>query len=128
MYDVGIYFSDMAGKSVFFCRAGSGTTALVLLCEVEVGHTMLSYSQAYYNAGKSIKESGSCAVFAQGVTTHNQWCDAKCVHPDLKGIWMPDLSAGKTDKYASTALGHNEYVVYDPAQVRQRYLFQISIN
>lgn len=129
MYDIGIYFADMAGKSVRFCRTPPGTMALVLLCEVEVGHTMATYTHANYEACSTIRMSKqNCAVFAEGRVTHKKWCDAEWVHPDLKGIWMPDVYAGTREKSIGYVLLHNEFVVYDAAQVRQRYLFQVRIS
>lgn len=126
MFDTGIYFADMSTKSVRYCRAHSRMKALLLLCEVEVGHTMTTYTQAAYNAGSAIKMSNSCAVMGEGSITHRQWRDAGCVHPDLQGILMPDVDAGII-KGGSACLINNEYVVYDPAQVRQRYLVQFQM-
>lgn len=122
----GIYLADMVGKSIRDCCANPGEMGLMLLCEVEVGHTMKSYADAAYNAEADIKTSNSCAVFGQGFTFYDEWRDAVCLRPDLKGVIMPDVDAGKSFNSNST-LAHNEYVVYDPAQVRQRYLVQFRM-
>lgn len=85
---------------------------------------------ANQNAGSLVRAEGSksCAVFAQGQTSHKSWRDAGLVNPELKGILMPDVREGKCLQYTATKLGHDEYVVYDPAQVRQRYLFQVMVG
>lgn len=128
MYGIGIYFADMAGKTVWFCGIPRGKMALVLLCEVEVG-TVDIQLEANYNIDVGIKVSDRyAAVSGLGYVSHKKWCDAGCVHPDLKGVLMPDVDAGKTQKDGFAGLGHNEFVVYDPAQVRQRYLFQVQIS
>lgn len=128
MFDRGIYFADLAGKSVGYCRAASRDMALMLLCEVEVGHTMMSLGTANYTSSSLVKSSNSCAVLGQGSTPYKQWRDAGHVHTNLKGILMPDFDAGSTTtNRATTILAHNDYIVYDPAQVRQRYLFKFQM-
>lgn len=130
MFGPGIYFADMAGKSISFCTGLHGGMGLLLLCEVEVGRRMLNMAGANRNAGSLVRAEGSrsCAVFAQGQTSHKEWCDASLVNPELRGVLMPNVREGQCPQYTATKLRHDEYVVYDPAQVRLRYLFQVMIG
>lgn len=55
---------------------------------------------------------------------HKQWRDASYVHPDLGGIKLPDLrGSAKRQPPAYT-----EYIVPNPAQIRQRYLFHLTVG
>lgn len=125
----------MAGKSIAFCRpAPAGGTALLVLCEVEVGNKHDTCATAPTVQIKQMHKQGRIAYLAPGNNDFNKWKDAGEVHPDLTGVQMPDISGGRSPSKAAQSLGqvggtlgHNEWVVYDPAQIRQRYLFQIQV-
>ncbi|KAJ5182696.1 hypothetical protein N7492_000312 [Penicillium capsulatum] len=120
----GIFFADFAGKSMGFCRSQPGDTALMLLCEVELGKKNLPYGNVLL--GKSgIRVAGALSEFVGGRGRFEEWKDAKCIHRDLKGILVPKMAGAS--QHTSGTLNHNEYIVYDPAQVRQRYLVQFKI-
>ena len=91
--------------------------AIVLLCEVELGE---AHSTGWGVAlPPTITRLGSCAsVYHEGQTKHHLWQDAEYVHPDLKGILIPNVGRGWVT--GSGSLQHDEYVIFDPAQIRQR--------
>ncbi|CCF39852.1 hypothetical protein CH063_02219 [Colletotrichum higginsianum] len=129
MFGKGIYLADMSSKSANYCVSGSsGGQALLLLCEAELGDPMQKLVNSSYNAGETAKANGMWSTWGQGQTGPSQWKDAGCVNPSLKGIKMPDVSVkpGNTN-YPNAWLQYNEYIVYDLAQVRLRYLFRVKM-
>lgn len=103
----GVYFADISTKSAGYCRQQG--EALMLLCEVELGTT------------------SAISVHYTGSTVHKAWRDAGYIHSDFKGSWVPDVHAGTTTASDSDGFNHSEYVVQNPAQIRQRYLFHVKI-
>lgn len=123
MFGAGIYFADMSGKAARYC-GGPLSQAFMLLCEVEIGKDPLNVQDCDRNAATTLKLQGRVGVVAHGRSNHNGWMSAKSVHRRLDGVRMPDVSKGREHRPANT-LAYNEYVVYDPAQIQQRYLFHL---
>ncbi|PYH94648.1 poly polymerase [Aspergillus ellipticus CBS 707.79] len=127
MFGKGVYFADMSTKSANYCWAsGSQNKGLLLLCDVEVGNPMLELDRANFNAGEDAANAGKVATLGRGRSIPAKWKDAACVHPDLKGVTMPDMSVPAADTQ-SRGLWYNEYIVYDVAQIRQKYLFHVEM-
>lgn len=130
MFGKGVYLADMSSKSANYCCSyQSGNTGLLLLCEAELGEPPLKLTGADYNAGDKAKEQGYLSTWGVGSTAPRAWKDAKCIHPDLDGIQVPDVvskNPGPT-KEPAAYLQYNEYIVYDVAQIRLRYLFRVSM-
>ena len=112
----GIFFADQARKSIGFCRAQSGEDAFVLLCEVELGR-----QSAWKSHGVGVEQT--CDSYIVKGQTHKVWHDAGCVHPDLKGVKIPDVSSNQIPQRPA-----KEYVILNRAQIRQRYIFHIKID
>ncbi|KAL2120054.1 hypothetical protein VTJ04DRAFT_7015 [Mycothermus thermophilus] len=129
MFGKGIYMADMASKSANYCCSYiSDGTALLLLCEAELGNPMQELIHASYNAGEDAKKKGMVATWGQGRTGPLKWKDASCVHPSLAGVMMPDTSVPPGDtNVPGASLYYNEYIAYDVSQVRLRYLFRIKM-
>ncbi|KAF2675014.1 PARP-domain-containing protein [Microthyrium microscopicum] len=133
MFDKGIYLADMSSKSANYCRAGvTGGTGLLLLCEAELGDPMMEYEDFKYDAGSEVKKAGKLATWGKGKTGPLKWKDGKTIHKSLKGISVPDVSTapGPTGVKSTSGYGgleYNEYIVYDVAQVRLRYLFRVKM-
>ncbi|KAK4444630.1 poly-ribose polymerase [Podospora aff. communis PSN243] len=129
MFGKGIYLADMSSKSANYCCSYlSDNTALLLLCEAELGDPMQELTDASYSAGEDAKEKGMLSTWGQGSTGPKKWKDAGCAHPSLQGIMMPDTTVkpGPTN-VAGAYLLYNEYIVYDVSQVRLRYLFRVKM-
>jgi poly [ADP-ribose] polymerase len=124
MFGSGIYFADMSGKAARYCSGPSGL-ALMLLCEVEVGHNPLVLKDCDRSAANTLRNEGKVAVIAHGRSSHQGWTNAKMIHRRLDGVRMPDVNSGREHRALMT-LAYNEYVVYNPAQVQQRYLFHLK--
>jgi len=89
MFGKGIYLADMSSKSANYCSAySSGGTALLLLCEAELGNPMYELLGSSYTAGEEAKEKGLYSTWGKGSTGPSKWKDAKCVNTALAGCMM----------------------------------------
>ncbi|KAJ4341757.1 hypothetical protein N0V95_007111 [Ascochyta clinopodiicola] len=129
MFGKGIYLADMSSKSANYCfHYQSGGTALLLLCEAELGDPVHELTNASYTAGEDAKAKGMCSTWGKGRVGPNQWKDAGCVHPSLAGTMMPDVATDPGNTNVQGAyLQYNEYIAYDVAQVRLRYLLRVRM-
>lgn len=79
----------MSSKSAGYCYSHmSDSTALLLLCEAELGDPMQELTNASYNAASTAKAKGMHSTWGQGRTGPLKWKDASCVHPNLSGVSM----------------------------------------
>ncbi|KAK4547868.1 hypothetical protein LTR36_010587 [Oleoguttula mirabilis] len=128
MFGKGVYLADMSSKSANYCCSyDSGGEALLLLCEAELGNPMQVLKDASYEAGEDAKEQGLYSTFGKGITGPKGWKDAACVHPSLKGASMPDTTKPPGPTGADASLKYNEFICYDVAQVRLRYLLRVRM-
>ncbi|CAD6240988.1 GSCOCG00009044001-RA-CDS [Cotesia congregata] len=119
----GIYFADVVSKSANFCRVkGQNSTVLLLLCEVALG----SMEEKYEPDNNLVLPKKKHSVFARGQYGPN--CD-DCteISPGVK-VPYGKLVEQKLSEKSKLKLIHNEYVVYDPAQIKIKYLVQIKFN
>jgi poly [ADP-ribose] polymerase len=87
MFDKGIYLADMSSKSANYCCSYlSNNTALLLLCDAELGDPMQKLTSFRYNAASTAKAGGMASTWGQGGTGPTKWKDGECVHPSLKGV------------------------------------------
>ncbi|KAL1409265.1 hypothetical protein Q8F55_006098 [Vanrija albida] len=130
MFGKGIYLADMSSKSANYCCSYiTGGTALLLLCEAELGDPIQKLTNASYTAGDDAKKNGMYSTFGQGRVAPLAWKDAGEATPALKGIKMPDTSKvqpGDT-KVDGAYLMYNEFIVYDVSQVKLRYLLRVKM-
>lgn len=89
---------------------------------------MLELEHSDYNAGDLAKSQGNLATHGQGSTGPSKWKDAGCVHSDLKGVQMPDMNVAPGPIGKGSSLLYNEYIVYDVAQIRLKYLFRVKMT
>ncbi|CAE6462858.1 unnamed protein product [Rhizoctonia solani] len=131
----GVYFGDMLAISANYthCHQSAGM-GLLLLCET----VTKPYHEEYgfnFHADKTSKENGKVATKAMGKLQHPNWKDAgeTLGRPDMVGVMMP---AGKAEDVSSTFPtptvkvedNWNEYIVYDVAQIRTRYLLMVQFT
>lgn len=114
MFGKGIYFADMFAKSRGYTAAGSGEAAYMLLCDVALGNMFPSHNAHYMEQ----PQEGTTSTW--GVGNHNPGWTNSIYEPG--GAQLPK---GSKDG-GSGCLGHNEFIVYDPAQVRMRYLIELN--
>ncbi|XP_040910527.1 poly [ADP-ribose] polymerase 2 [Toxotes jaculatrix] len=123
MFGKGIYFADMSSKSANYCFANQqNKVGLLLLCEVALGDSNelldADYKASDLPAGKhSTKGLGQTGPDPRNSVT-------------LDGVTVPLGPGVKTglDKNSGYSLLYNEYIVYNPAQTRMRYLLRIRFN
>ncbi|XP_065270081.1 poly [ADP-ribose] polymerase 2-like [Emys orbicularis] len=123
MFGKGIYFADMSSKSANYCFASrQRDVGLLLLCEVALGECQ-ELLEANAEAGKlppgkhSTKGLGKLAP----APTNSIMLDGAAVPLG------PAVEMGVTNPHGYT-LNYNEFVVYDPGQVRMRYLLQVRFS
>ncbi|KAG0699726.1 hypothetical protein DFH29DRAFT_35629 [Suillus ampliporus] len=128
MFGKGVYFADMMSKSANYCYASlSNQIGVVLLCEVAV-KPFLEMTDANYSADEDCKKSKKLATKGVGRIQPTNWQDAGMAlgHKELEGVYMP-----KGEEFfvnPGSCLSCNEYVVYDPSQIRVRYLLMVNME
>nr|XP_012325346.1 poly [ADP-ribose] polymerase 2 [Aotus nancymaae] len=123
MFGKGIYFADMSSKSANYCFASRlNNTGLLLLSEVALGqcNELLEANpkaEGLLQGKHSTKGLGKMAPSPAHFVTLNGSTVPLGPASDT-GILNPD---GYT-------LNYNEYIVYNPNQVRMRYLLKVQFN
>ncbi|XP_060636115.2 poly [ADP-ribose] polymerase 2 [Anolis sagrei] len=123
MFGKGIYFADMSSKSANYCFATrEKDIGLLLLSEVALGECN-ELLEANHEAEKllvgkhSTKGLGKLAPSpTNNVTLHGS------VVP-----LGPAIDTGVVNPHGYT-LNYNEFIVYDPRQVRMKYLLKVRFN
>ncbi|CAF92030.1 unnamed protein product, partial [Tetraodon nigroviridis] len=123
MFGKGIYFADMSSKSANYCFANqSNHVGLLLLCEVALGDSNELLDADYEannlpNGKHSTKGLGRTGPDPKNALT-------------LEGVTVPMGPGVNTGvgKHKSYTLLYNEFVIYNPAQIRMRYLLRIKFN
>ena len=90
---------------------------------------MLELLNSDSNADQAAKKAGAIATFGIGRTVPQGWIDAGSIHEELKGCLVPDVSLPPGDQkiHPQAYLQYNEYICYDVAQIRLRYLFRFAV-
>lgn len=130
MFGKGVYLADMSSKSANYCVPDiSDGTALLLLCEAELGKPMHERISFQYDAPEMAKERGSWSTFGKGAVGPSKWKDAVCVNPSLKGVILPSTENSRPGDTGvdDSDLIYNEYICYDEDQVQLRYLFRVNM-
>ncbi|EPS31474.1 hypothetical protein PDE_06429 [Penicillium oxalicum 114-2] len=130
MFGKGVYLADMSSKSAGYCWTyNSAGMGLLLLCDAELGDPMYERIDADSAAASHCKAAGSIATLGKGRDIPAGWKDATAINENLKGVRIPDVDKGATQRDEAQAyLQYNEYIVYDVAQIRQRYLFWVRMK
>ncbi|TCD65883.1 hypothetical protein EIP91_002043 [Steccherinum ochraceum] len=128
MFGKGVYFADMMSKSAGYCHSHlSDGTGLLLLCEVAVKPFFEQYN-ANYDADRACHAASARATKGLGRVQPAAWQDAgeTLEHDALKGVHMPK-GKPKENNSGQESLMYNEYIVYDPSQIRVRYLLMVKM-
>ncbi|KAI1456862.1 PARP-domain-containing protein [Annulohypoxylon moriforme] len=127
MFGKGVYLADASSKSANYCypRVSNGH-ALLLLCEAELGSLVQAAVGAAPLAAFTAQKSGFLSTWGQGQNGPRAWKDGGYIHPSLTGVQVPDTQ-GMHPTGAPSVLMYNEYICYNVAQVRLRYLFRVRM-
>jgi len=121
MFGKGIYFADMASKSANYCFASrSKNEGILLLSEVAVGNCNEKIN-ADYNANR-LPAGKHCTLGVGRMTPV-----AKNYVTKDDGVVVPMGPAGTKDTQ-NCMLQYNEYIVYDVAQVRMRFVLRVQFQ
>lgn len=122
MFGKGVYFADVASKSGNYCYPSKGKCALLMLSEVALGDPEV-YRDADYNADELA--SGKSSTFGVGKYRPNE----KNYVTLKDGVKIPmGPLEDHSDDGTRYSLLYNEYVVYDVAQIRSRYLVEVMFD
>ncbi|XP_066579043.1 poly [ADP-ribose] polymerase 2 [Amia ocellicauda] len=123
MFGKGIYFADMASKSANYCFANQkNNIGLLMLSEVALGDSN-ELLNADYDADRL--PSGKHSTKGLGQTAPDP---KNSITFDGASVPMgPAVSTGVVNKAGYTLL-YNEFIVYNPNQVRIRYLLRVRFN
>lgn len=120
MFGKGIYFADMVSKSANYCCTHSqNPTGLLLLCEVALGNMYERYKADYIEK----LPKGKHSTLGRGQTEP----DSKDIYK-LDGVEVPYGVGVPATHNKKSDLLYNEYIVYDVAQVKVRYLIRMNFK
>ena len=130
MFGKGVYLADISTKSANYCASyTSGNIGLLLLCEAELGKPPLKLTVGDCDAGEKAQKVGSISTWGVGRTAPKGWKDAGCINETLRGVIVPDMTQTPAASGEPEAwLDYNEYIVYDVAQIKLRYLIRTKIG
>lgn len=121
MFGKGIYFADMVSKSANYCCTNSeNPTGLLLLCEVALGNMYERYHADYIEK----LPNGKHSTWGRGQTQP----DPENVYKMKDGVEVPYGVSVSVKLPKKSDLLYNEYIVYDVAQVKARYLLKMNFK
>ncbi|KAM6918660.1 poly [ADP-ribose] polymerase 2 [Xenentodon cancila] len=123
MFGKGIYFADMSSKSANYCFANqSNHVGLLLLCEVALGDFNELLEADYEASNLPEGKHSTKGLGRTGPDPKNAVALDGATVPMGPGV---QTGVGKSNAYT---LLYNEYIVYNPAQTRMRYLLRIKFS
>lgn len=116
MFGKGIYFADIVSKSANYCTRGMDDTSLILLCDVALGKSRIP---AYATDVTDIPNDREQSVKGCGAIIPTKFST-------LDGI---KIAVGCLCNAAvPSCLNYNEYIIYDIAQVKMKYIVQFKLQ
>lgn len=118
MFGKGIYFADIVSKSANYCfTTPNNNIGLMLLCEVALGQRRQLIDACNVT---NIPNQNENSVKALGIFYPKNYANVDRVKINSGPI--------RRQVHTPTALRYNEYIVYDPAQVKLKYLFKMKFH
>ena len=125
MFGKGLYFADMVSKSTNYCFASrDAPVGVAVLCDVALGE-QYERLKAEYEAPAKAKKQGKHSTWGRGKTVPDP--KAERAFPGDSGLKVP-LGPSTEVKSLNSALLYNEYIVYDPRQVQQKFVLQLKFH
>ncbi|KAM9330785.1 poly [ADP-ribose] polymerase 2 [Gastrophryne carolinensis] len=123
MFGKGIYFADVSSKSANYCfTTRDKNVGILLLSEVALGECN-ELIAADYDAQKKLKGKHSTKGLGRSIPDPQK----SVIHEETEVPLGPLVDTGLQNNDGYT-LNYNEYIVYDPCQVRMKYLLQVHFN
>ncbi|XP_024936597.1 poly [ADP-ribose] polymerase isoform X2 [Cephus cinctus] len=121
MFGKGIYFADMVSKSANYCCTDrNNPTGLMLLCEVALGNMYERHESDYIEK----LPKGKHSTLGLGQTQP----DPTKVYKTKDGVVIPYGPGIPVKREKKSHLLYNEYIVYDVAQVKAKYLLKMKFK
>jgi len=124
LYGKGIYFTDMATKATHYAKNSTGKDTFLLLCDVALGNIKDYDSHTDDKHNKMDKGHHSIRSLGKRGPDYDQTI---VLHDGAK-IPIGAVKKYDDDKKHSSWNDFTEFVVFDPTQVRIRYMLQIQQN
>nr|CDS27075.1 poly (ADP ribose) polymerase 1 [Hymenolepis microstoma] len=120
MFGKGVYFSDMSSKSANYCYTSpTSARGCLLLCDVALGKEEECFSAKDSQLAKKFNSRKGVGATAPNPQTYYKDPETGVVYPIGEPVTSADI---KSD------LLYNEYIVYDTAQIQQRYLVWVDFK
>ncbi|VDD75788.1 unnamed protein product [Mesocestoides corti] len=120
MFGKGVYFADMASKSANYCFASRDSSrGCMLLCEVALGNMQACFAANDSRLRKGFNSRKGVGATCPSSETYYTDPTSGVVYPIGKPVTSADV---KSD------LLYNEYIVYDPGQIKQKYLVWLDFK
>eukprot|EP01062_Namystynia_karyoxenos_P030512 TRINITY_DN2278_c0_g4_i1.p1 TRINITY_DN2278_c0_g4~~TRINITY_DN2278_c0_g4_i1.p1 ORF type:complete len:590 (+),score=213.39 TRINITY_DN2278_c0_g4_i1:67-1770(+) len=122
MFGKGLYFADVVSKSANYCHCSRGKDeGLLLLSEVALGNSLdLSEARFIERLPPGLNSVKGFGRYVPRDLSHRP--------EGPEGPVWPTGPMADADLAGPTTLLYNEYVVYDVAQVRMRYLVRLKFH
>lgn len=128
MFGKGIYFADRLSKSANYCdKTEHGAVGYLFLCEVAVGKSYIAEkAQQFQSAPVVTTRTGG------RITCDSVLCVGEMVPDVTEHVILPNkciLPSGKTvenTNISNCTLNFNEYIVYNPYQIKIEYLVRVE--
>eukprot|EP01029_Cantina_marsupialis_P010698 TRINITY_DN242_c1_g1_i1.p1 TRINITY_DN242_c1_g1~~TRINITY_DN242_c1_g1_i1.p1 ORF type:complete len:1451 (+),score=678.48 TRINITY_DN242_c1_g1_i1:158-4510(+) len=114
----GVYFADMIGKSVMYCRSSGSEEILIMVCDVALGSEFQTHKDVYMEKPRA----GTNSTHAMGRFIPNPSGDTTLSDGEVIPLGKP------LKKSYSSSVNVNEFIVYDISQVQIRYLLKLRID
>jgi poly [ADP-ribose] polymerase len=118
----GIYLASMQAKSAQYTSGYGSKFACMFLCEGALGKSHTVTSDGHHASSLKKAPAGFESVHAVGSITPQSWTTMTI---GGKPVQVPDTKAHNSG--VSSSFHHDEFLVYDEAQVRLRYVLTVKL-
>lgn len=127
MFGNGVYFADMSDTAAGYCRPNksSGNVLIMALCEVSLGRVHVVKNADYKACGARPGDTDSTMGLGRVGPRHGN--QRKMSDGTVVPLGPPRLNSEMANHKSGFLLDSNEYIVYDEAQIRMRYLAKIKV-
>jgi poly [ADP-ribose] polymerase 2/3/4 len=118
----GIYLANLQQKSAQYTSGYGSKFACMFLCEAPLGKQHLVHQDGHHASSLRKAPAGFDSVHAVGTQTPKSTVTLKI---DGKDVAVPDSK--ETPSGAQSSFAHDEFLVYNEAQVRLRYVVTVKL-